>query len=104
MDLYTKICFRVDSIDTQIQVYKVIAETIGTDIHRLNDLHFDYAEAVESIRFYNANDVPCVDKDGIQPGVLSVGVTSDLSGIEDIRNKIPAFNREGSILYKSLYE
>lgn len=103
-DLYDKICNKVDSVDARIHMMKVIAETIGTDIHRLNEVYFDYVEASDTLRYYNANDVPGVDKSSVHPGVTAVGFNSNLSGIPDIQSADSDFDRGESLLYKSLYK
>lgn len=103
-DLYDKICNRVNSVDARIHMMKVIAETIGTEMHRLNEICFDYVEACDSLRYYDSNDLPRVDKDGIHPGVTGVGFNSDLSGVKDIQSPESDFKRGESPLYKSLYK
>lgn len=103
-DLYDKICNRVNSVDARMHMMKVIAETIGTDMHRLNEIFFDYVEACDTLRYYDSNDVPGVDKDGVHPGVTSVGFNSDLSGVPDIQSPDSDFKRGESPLYKSLYK
>lgn len=103
-DLYDKICNRVNSVDARIHMMKVIAETIGKEMHRLNEICFDYVEACDSLRYYDSNDVPRVDEDGIHPGVTGVGFNSDLSGVQDIQSPESDFKRGESPLYKSLYK
>jgi len=103
-DLYDKICGRVNSVDARMHITKVIAETIGTDIHRLNEVFFDYVEACDTLRFYDANEIPGVDKSGVHPGVTSVGFNSDLSGVIDIQSPDSEFKRGASPLYKSLFK
>lgn len=103
-DLYDKICNRVNSIDARLHMIKVIAETIGTDMHRLNEVFFDYVEACDTLRYYDSNDIPGLDRDGIQPGVSGVGFNSDLSGVLDVNSPDSDFNRGESLLYKSLYK
>ena len=103
-DLYDKICNRVNSVDARMHMMKVIAETIGTDMHRRNEIFFEYVEACDTLRYYDSNDVPGVDKDGVHPGVTSVGFNSDLSGVLDIQSPDSDFKRGKSPLYKSLYK
>lgn len=103
-DLYDKICNRVNSLDARMHMMKVIAETIGTDIHRLNEIFFDYVEASDTLRYYDSKDVPRVDKEGIHPNVTGVGFNSNLSGILDIMAPDSEFKRDESPLYKSLYK
>ena len=103
-DLYDKICSRVNSIDARMHMMKVIAETIGSDIHRINDIFFDYVEACDTLRYYDSKNVPGVDKEGVDPGVTGVGFNSNLSGVLDIQSPNSAFNRGESLLYNSLYK
>ena len=103
-DLYDKICNKINSVDARMHMMKVIAETIGTDMHRLNEVFFDYVEACDSLRYYNAKDVPGVDKNGVHPGVTGVGFNSDLSGVSDIQSDESDFKRGESPLYMSLYK
>lgn len=103
-DLYDKICNKVNSVDARMHMMKVIAETIGTDLHRLNDVFFDYVEACDTLRYYDFKDVPGVDKEGVHPGVTGVGFNSNLSGVLDIQSSDSDFKRGESPLYKSLYK
>lgn len=103
-DLYDKICNRVSSLDARMHMMKVIVETIGTDIYRLNEIFFDYVEASDTLRYYDSKNVPGVDKEGVHPGVTGVGFNSNLSGILDIMSPNSDFKRGESPLYKSLYE
>lgn len=103
-DLYDRICKRVDSVDARIHITKVIAETIGTDMHRLNEVFFDYIEACDTLKFYDSSEVPGVDKSGVHPGVTGVGFNSNLSGAIDIQAPDSTFQRTASPLYKSLYK
>lgn len=103
-DLYDKICSRVNSVDARMHMMRVIAETIGTDMHRLNEVFFDYVEACDTLRYYDSKDVPGVDKDGVHPGVTGIGFNSNLSGILDIQSPDSEFKRGESPLYKSLFK
>lgn len=101
-ELYDKICEKVVSIDARMHLYQVIAETIGTDIHKLESVFFDYVEASDSLRFYDANEVPGINKDGIMQGVSSVGFNSDLTGVIDIQSPESTFSVTDSPLFNSI--
>lgn len=102
VDLYDKICLKVQSADVRIHILKVIAETLGTDAHKGKEVCFDYAEASDSLRFYDSKDVPGVDEDGVQQGVSSVGFNSDLTAVPDISKAESSFVMDGSPLYNAL--
>lgn len=100
--LYDKICAKVSSVDVRIHILKVIAETLGTDANKGKDVCFDYAEACDTLRFYDSKDIPGVDEDGVQQGVSSVGFNSDLTGAPDISDERSSFVLGESPLYRAL--
>lgn len=102
-ELYDKICEKVTSIDSRIRLYQVITETIGTDFHKLENVFFDYVEASDTLRFYDANEVPGISKDGIMQGVTSVGFNSDLTGLIDVRSPESTFTVTDSPLFNSIF-
>lgn len=103
IDLYSKICIKVDSVDTQFHLKKIMSQIAGSDMQHLNDLFFDYVEACDTLRFYDSKDIPRVNKDGVQSGVSDVGFDSDLSGVVDIQSPDSRFERSDSELYGSLF-
>jgi hypothetical protein len=87
-----------------MHIYQVIAETIGTDMHKLENVFFDYVEASDTLRFYDANEVPGISKDGIMQGVSSVGFNSDLTGVVDVLSPESTFSVTDSPLFNSLFK
>ena len=102
-ELYDKICARVTSIDARMHLYQVIAETIGTDMHKLESVFFDYTEASDTLRFYDANEVPGISKENIMQGVSSVGFNSDLTGVIDVQSPESTFSVTDSPLFNSIF-
>ena len=49
-ELYDKICERVPSIDARMHMYQVIVETIGADVHKLENVYFDYVESSDTLK------------------------------------------------------
>jgi hypothetical protein len=103
-ELYDKICERVPSIDARMHMYQVIVETIGADVHKLENVYFDYVESSDTLRFYDANEVPGINKEGIMLGVSSVGFNSDLTGIADVLSPESSFSVTDSPLFNSLFK
>lgn len=103
-ELYDKICERVPSIDVRMHMYQVIVETIGADVHKLENVYFDYVESSDTLRFYDANEVPGINKEGIMLGVSSVGFNSDLTGIADVLSPESSFSVTDSPLFNSLFK
>ena len=102
-DLYEKICSKLFVAEYRIKLYKVIAETVGQDVVKLKNLHYDYVQAVDSLRFYDANKIPHISKEGVPHHVSEVKFASDLSDIDDIRIQEPKYDISSSPLFKSLF-
>jgi hypothetical protein len=102
--LYDKICNRTESAEARLRVIKIIVETIGSDLNKSDDYYFDYTEACDTLRFYNAEDIPRVNKSEIDPGVSKIGFDSDLTGVVDLQSPKSTFDRGNSLLFNSLYK
>jgi hypothetical protein len=102
-NLYERICVRVSSINARLQLYTVMAETIGNDWKKLDNTFFDYTEASDTLAFFDANDVPHIDKGTIPQFVSEVKFASNLSHLIDIQNAVSTFDRSSSPLYNSLF-
>lgn len=102
-ELRNRIFSRITNPDLRMHLYQVIADTIGVDLHKIDKICFDYVSASDTLRFYDVNDVPGIQKESVGPGISGVGFTSDLTGIIDIQDVNSLFSREDSTLFKCLY-
>ena len=102
-NLYDRICSRVSAVNARLQLYSVMAETIGNNLAKVDNTFFDYVEASDTLAFYNADNVPHIDKDTVPQFVSEVKFNSDLSHLRNIQQDEPAFDRSKSPLYKSLF-
>lgn len=102
-NLYERICKRVNAISARLQLYSVMAETIGSDLAKLDNIYFDYTGACDTLAFYNSTDVPHIDKSNIPQFVTEINFRSNLSHLIDIKNSQSTFDRSNSLLYKSLF-
>jgi len=100
--LYQKICERVTAINSQLRLYTIIANTIGSDIDKLDGVYFDYTGACDSLAFYDYHDVPSISKNHVPEKVSEVKFTSDLSGLVDARDSASDYDLESSSLFRSL--
>lgn len=100
--LYDKICSRVTAINSRLRLYTIIADTIGTDVKKLEDVYFDYTAAVDSLEFYDHKDVPSIDEQYVSKLITEVKFASNLEGLIDIRKPESDFDIESSNLFKSL--
>lgn len=100
--LYNKICERVTAINSRLRLYTVIAETIGTDLAKLESVYFDYTSAVDYLGYYDSTEVPHIDKVNVPEFVTDVKFASNLSHLTDVRRPESHFEYSGSPLFKSL--
>lgn len=101
-DLYNKICENVTAINSRLRLYTIIAETIGTDLAKLENVYFDYTTAVDYLEYYDATKVPHINKADVPEFVTDVKFSSDLSYLTDVRNAESHFDYSNSPLFKSL--
>lgn len=101
-ELYNRIRERVTDINTQIRLFTVIAETVGSDIDKIEKVYYDYTSAVDSLEFYDYRDIPSISKNTITPLITEVRFTSNLSGLIDTRNAKSTFDMESSPLFRIL--
>ena len=97
--LYQRICEKVTDISTQIKLYTVIANTIGSDIEKFDSLCFDYTGAMDSLAYYDYHDVPSISRDCVPSNVTEVRFASDLSGLVDVRDPESVFDFSESPLF-----
>ncbi|MGM9789907.1 MAG: PD-(D/E)XK motif protein [Candidatus Cryptobacteroides sp.] len=101
--LYDRILERVADLNSRIRLYTVIAETVGSDIAKLENVYYDYTSAVDSLEFYDYHNIPSILKSYVPSLVTEVRFTSNLSELIDVR-KDESFSDEieSSPLFRSL--
>lgn len=100
--LYDKIRDKVSAVDCQLRLYTIIAETIGSDITKLESIYYDYTTAVDFLEFYDYHDIPSIAKENVPYLVSEVRFSSNLNGLIDVRKEESPFDLESSPLFKSL--
>lgn len=100
--LYEKIRERVPAVDSQLRLYTIIAETIGSDITKLESIFYDYTAAVDFLEFYDYHDIPSIAREAIPPLVSEVRFSSNLNGLIDVRKEDSPFDMNSSNLFSSL--
>lgn len=102
-NLYDRICSRVSAVDARLRLYSVMAETIGNNLAKIDNTFFDYVEASDTLAFFNAENVPHIDKDIVPQFVSEVKFNSNLSHLMSIQQDETGFDCSNSPLYKSLF-
>ena len=101
-DLYDKIRDKVSAVDCQLQLYTIIADTIGSDITKLESVYYDYTTAVDFLEFYDYHDIPSIAKENVPNLVSEVRFSSNLNGLVDVRKEESPIDLGSSPLFKSL--
>lgn len=83
-DLRGLISERLASTDADLRLRTIIAETLGERYEQARKMTFDYVGACDSLRFYDAADIPRINKENVPAGVTNVGFSSDLTGAKAI--------------------
>ena len=99
--LYNRICDRDIGINSQLKLYTIIADTIGSDIDKIDNIFFDYIGAKDSLAFFNYQDVPSIAKETVPDKITEVKFASNLTGLTDVRTPGYSYDLD-SPLYKSL--
>lgn len=81
--------------ESEARVETILAETLGADWHRAADVQFDLKRARDSVRFYDARQVPSIPQP-LPTGVKDVEFVADLSGVpplvpEALRGRAPFY-------------
>lgn len=100
--LYEKICNRISSVDSQLNLYATLATVIGDNYEKWDKVTFDYVEAADTLAFYNAKDVPHINKNDVPEFVSEVKFCSNLTHLVDIREPHSGFDCSDSNLFRNL--
>lgn len=101
-DLYDRICNRLQSIETQIRLYTIIAQTLGNDINKIDAVFFDYITASETLAFYDYQTIPRILKKDVPPNVSEVRFVCNITKLKDITIS-NSFDKNDSQLFNSLF-
>ncbi len=101
--IYEKICNRVSAVALRLKLYTTLTIALGNDYKNWDSIAFDYVGASDSLAFYNANDIPRINKNDVPEFVSEVKFYSDLTHLVDIKDNHSNFDRSNSILYNSLF-
>lgn len=82
--LKDSIMSRITSLQTQIKVNQIIADTLGSDFEKAFDYSYDYQMAQSTMRYYYANDIPRIPSESIPVEIDNVSFDCDLSNIPNV--------------------
>lgn len=96
-DLESSIISKLRDIESIERLKSMIIKTLGENLDTVSEIYFDYANAIDSLSFYNHMDIPSIDVKSISTGVSNVHFLSDLTNV----NPLTSDSLEGQ-LHKSL--
>ena len=102
-DLYDSICKRVTNIDSRLKIQKVMGETIGNDYSKLDSEFFDYATASDTLAYYDAENIPHIDKAHVPAPISKVEFDCNIGGVLDIKSDPAAKDYSKYPLYRSIF-
>ena len=92
--VFDRICAKIQEVDVRLHIYRVICETLGNEINKMDSKFFDYISAKDSLAFYDYRDIPHIEKENVPDFVSEVKFSSELSHIEDIKVKGLAYPQD----------
>ena len=101
-DLYNKICNRLQNIEVKIQLYTIIAQTLGNDINKIDSVFFDYITASDTLAFYDYQTIPRILKKDVPPNISEVRFVCNITKLKDITDS-NSFHKNDSQLFNSLF-
>ena len=101
-NLFDSIYTKVTGSKERLHLYEVMAETIGRDISKLDSVFFDYTEAVDTLDFFRAQDIPHIAKKDVPAGVTEVKFASNLAEVPTAFSLECAKDYKNSPLFKSV--
>lgn len=101
-NLFDSIYTKVTGSKERLHLYEVMAETIGRDITKLDSVFFDYTEAVDTLDFFRAQDIPHIAKKDVPARVTEVKFASDLTEVPTAFSLECVKDYKNSPLFKSV--
>ena len=83
-ELEDKIISKIKNRDSAIRLKEIIVSTIGLHLSEISAIYYDYAQAVDSLKFYDYKVVPSISVDCVPQGVSDVHFSVDFSNIVDV--------------------
>ncbi len=99
-DLKDSICKKVSDLGLQYRLNEVIVQTLGFDFDKVNDISFDYQQALDTLAFYDFRDIPSIAIENIPESISNIHFDCDLSAVQTIYDK--HLDISGSSLFKSI--
>lgn len=95
--LVEKIEKKIENTELSYQINEMITKTLGQDFEKAFDIFYDYKLGVDSIEYYDAEDIPMIHEIHIPSNIFNIVFDCDLTNITTT-------NRNSkSVLHNSLF-
>lgn len=85
-DLIVSICNRVEDQNCIKKLNEIVAETMGDKIEQIFEFYFDYNYAINSLKYFNVNDIPTIDLQAIPAEITNLKFDCNLSKVRTIND------------------
>jgi hypothetical protein len=86
-DLIESINGKVEDASTMLKIYDIISETMGVDFERIYDVYFDYNFALNSIQYFDVQDIPKIGREVISPLITNIKYDCNLSHVVPLKTE-----------------
>lgn len=101
-DLRLRIQQKIDDNALSGKLYSVILATLGKDYDKASTMYFNLIEAQKTLKFFDVNEIPRIEKKFVPAGVGGVTFESDLSGTADVLQKSPDYEISKTEMFRYL--
>lgn len=84
-DLLSNIEKKIKDKNLLFRINEVIAQTLGKDFEKAFDVFFDYRFAVDTLQYYNSQDINKIDIITVPREVTNIRFDSDLTDIQAVK-------------------
>ena len=67
---------------------EIILKTLGSDFKGASRYFFDYKQAIESIKYYNSQDIPMILSSDLDSRISRVKYDCKIEGIKEMKLKV----------------
>jgi Putative PD-(D/E)XK family member, (DUF4420) len=98
-DLISLIEKKLNDKNLFLRINETVVQTLGKDFEKSFEIYFDYQYAIDSIQYYNSENIPTISISSIPDVISNIRFDCDLTNIEYITD-----TKVNSTLHKALFQ
>ena len=83
-DLIESIKEKVSDPSLMLKIHNTVADTMGDEFERIFDIYFDYNLALNSILYFNVQDIPKISGEAVPNQITNVKYDCNLSNVNSL--------------------